>query len=411
MVEMKKLQFNFKEVAPCFYAVLVDILGFGVIFPVLTAFVDSPSGLFPPTASDETRYFFLGLSFFLFPIMMFFGSIILGHFSDKFGRKSILLTCMMGLAISFCVIGLGVHYKSLLWLLIGRAASGLMAASEPTALAAIVDLSTEKNKALHMSYIAIAQSIGFVFGPLIGGVFSNQDFYKHFDFDTPFYICGVFALLGFIWILTSFKETKMKEQKGQEKRSPFYFIHALKSSKIAILSVAFFLMQFGMSVYFQLILVELQKKYNYDTLMMGIYNGYYGLWFAVALIFIIPHLVKRYKIEKITCVFILLLALSQIAISFVHKESSIWILTIFLAIAVQIAYTGMYASYSNAADRQHQGLVMGLSGSIMALSWALSGFSPTLVPLLTVQGVIFFGGVLLLISSGYLYYYCRKFIQ
>ena len=105
------------------------------------------------------RYTYLSLSFALYPLFMFFGSSFMGDLSDRLGRKKILLFCMSGFTIGFAMMGMAVIYKDLSLIFLGRIITGFTAASLPVTLAAIVDLSTKSNRALHMSFVVLVQSI------------------------------------------------------------------------------------------------------------------------------------------------------------------------------------------------------------------------------------------------------------
>lgn len=406
--------FSAREMAPCFYAIFVDILGFGLVYPVLTAlFTSNQTSILPQGTSQELRYFYLSLSFLLYPLFMFFGSSFLGDISDLIGRKKVLLICMGGLAVGFSLMGIGVEFSTITLLFIGRGFCGLMAASMPIALAAIADLSTPQNKAVHMSFVALIQSIGFVLGPFIGGMLSDKQISHLFSFSTPFFACGLLALFALLWVWVGFEETFIKKthKKIDLKRFFNVFVEASKHKKIRLLALVFLFMQMGLSFYLQLILIYYTQAFHYSSLMMGIFNAYLGIWFAIGLILVVPYMAKRYPVEKIAIASLLITGLSELFIAFTSNQIHLWGLAIPLGIAVNVGFTSMLTSFSNAADANQQGWAMGITGSIVAVSFVFTGLSPTLVPLLGVKNLIFIGALFMILSCALMWLYSNKYIK
>jgi len=114
--------------------------------------------------------------------------------------------------MGFILMGTGVLASSLFLLFFGRALSGLMGASMPVVLAAISDLSPGGDKAIHMSYVALIQSVGFILGPLLGGILSDSQILEFFNFSLPFFFSAGMGAIAFLWIYLSFKETLQKRK-------------------------------------------------------------------------------------------------------------------------------------------------------------------------------------------------------
>lgn len=391
----KRPSFSLKEVAPCLFAIFIDILGLGIATPLLVALFTAPDLNIFQIASPSLRHFFLGLTLALYPLLMFFGTSFIGDLSDVFGRKKTLLFSMIGMAFSFFLIGAGIALSSITILLIGRGLSGFVSASQSVALATISDLSTKSNKAIHLSYVAIIQCMGFVIGPLMGGILSGASFY------TPFLGAGLMAIVAALWIAFAFTETFLKKSGKTISIKRFFevFIEAYQNKPIRKLSLIFFTMQVGIGLYLPIILILLIKEFRYTPLDLGIFNGYIGVGFALGLLFILPRMLKRYKIEQIVCLSLFTTFGAQFFSSFFHSESILWLLAFPLAIAVELAFSGMFTSFSNAADERSQGWVMGVSVAMMAIAWAVAGFAAQLAPVFGARKIIFVGSVFLGISA------------
>lgn len=143
---------------------------------------------------------------------------------------------------------------------------------------------------------------------------------------------------------------------------------------------------------------------------MGIFNAYLGLWFAVALVLIVPYLIKHYRVEWMTVVCLAITGLAEILAAALTKEWLLWLVAVPLAMAVQTGFTSMLTSFSNAVDSNSQGWAMGITGSVIAISFALTGFSPNLVPLVGTKELILIGGILMIAAFFVMLFYCKRIL-
>jgi len=405
-----KPTFNFKEMAPVLFAVFVDILGFGVALPILTSLFSSGDFL-PAGISEQGRYSLLAVGYALYPFCMLFGSSFMGDLSDIIGRKKVLVMCMGGFAIGFAFMGIGVKLFSISLLFAGRALTGLTAASLPTTMAAVADMSTDENKATHMSFVVFVQSLGFVLGPLIAGVLSNRNVTFFFDDAMPFFFSACLATLAFFWIGVGFQESFIKNpnKKIEPLRLIMVFVEAARHKRVRLLTSAFIMHQMGIALYVQLILIHLQRTFSYTAFQMGLFNAFFGLWMGLGLIIIIPYATKRFKIEWIACVCIGCMGLFQLLTAFSAIQWLIWLFLIPYAGFANAGWSAILTSFSHAVDKKSQGWALGITGSVVALSFVLTGFAPNLIPYMGAMPLIAVGGVLLLGGSLIMRHYCRRF--
>lgn len=145
--------------------VVIDVLGFGVIIPVLPRLVQQFMGGDP--SRGAAMYGVFGT---VWALMQFFFSPLLGAISDRFGRRPVILISCFGLGIDYIVMALA---PSIGWLLCGRIASGICASSFTTSFAYIADVSPPEKRAGAFGLIGAAFGIGFVLGPALGGVLGD----------------------------------------------------------------------------------------------------------------------------------------------------------------------------------------------------------------------------------------------
>ena len=150
-----------------FITVVIDVLGFGIIIPVLPKLVQQFMG--GDAAKGATMF---GLFGTVWALMQFFFSPLLGAVSDRFGRRPVILISCFGLGLDYIVMALAPNIG---WLLVGRILSGICASSFTTAGAYIADVAPPEKRAAGYGMLGAAFGVGFVLGPALGGLLGNID--------------------------------------------------------------------------------------------------------------------------------------------------------------------------------------------------------------------------------------------
>lgn len=146
-----------------FITLLIDVTGFGLIIPVMPKLIEQLLGV--SDISKASQYG--GWLTFAFAFMQFIFAPVLGNLSDKYGRRPILLFSLFGFGIDYIFLSFA---PSIGWLFVGRLIAGVTGASFTTASAYIADISTPENRAQNFGLIGAAFGLGFIVGPLIGGL-------------------------------------------------------------------------------------------------------------------------------------------------------------------------------------------------------------------------------------------------
>ncbi len=152
-------------VAFIFVTVALDMLAFGIIAPVLPKLIVEFEGGNVARAASMVGYFG-----FAWATMQFIFSPLLGAWSDRHGRRPVVLLSNFGLGIDYVFMALA---PSLSWLFVGRLISGITSASLPTAFAYISDVTPPERRAKQFGLIGAAFGFGFVVGPAVGGLLGN----------------------------------------------------------------------------------------------------------------------------------------------------------------------------------------------------------------------------------------------
>jgi DHA1 family tetracycline resistance protein-like MFS transporter len=168
-----------------FITVVVDVIGLGIIIPIVPQLIENLTGL---GINEASKYG--GFLVFSFALMQFIFSPILGALSDQFGRRPILLLSLFGLGLDYI---LHAFAPTIAWLFAGRIIAGIMGASFTTATAYIADISTPEKRSQNFGLIGAAFGLGFIIGPIIGGVASK------WGTNVPFLIAAGLTLLNVIY--------------------------------------------------------------------------------------------------------------------------------------------------------------------------------------------------------------------
>jgi len=182
-----------------FITLMIDITGLGLIIPVMPALIKELTGEGISRASE-----YGGWLVFTFAVMQFLFSPVLGGLSDQYGRRPIILIALFGFAIDYLLLAFA---PTLLWLFIGRALAGVTGASITTATAYIADISTKENRAQNFGMIGAAFGLGFIIGPVIGGLLGS------FGPRVPFMVAAALTFVNFLYGYFVLPESLKKENR------------------------------------------------------------------------------------------------------------------------------------------------------------------------------------------------------
>lgn len=392
----------FAAAAPLFLAIFIDGMGLGLLFPILnTLLVDPHAGFINTTVSLSLRHFIFGATISIFMLCWFFGAAFLGDLSDVIGRKKSLLICLLGSSIGYLISALAVGIHSLLILIIGRIIAGFTSGSQSIAQASIIDLSTPEHKTRNIGYILFSSSLGFICGPLCGAFFSNNHLVSWFNFSTPFYFASLIALLNVILLMKLYRETFKQTAPITIKlhRAITVFISAFQHDKVRHLSVILLLMLLGWSSYYSFISMFLAGRYHYDTSHIGLFMAVMASGFGIGFGVLVNYFTQRFALIP-TIIFGLTLSglLTLISVT-TNYLPLVWFCSVPIGATVAIAYSMIISLFSSQVDENSQGWVMGITGSIMAMGFVITGLLSAFLADLSVGAPIWFAGIFLLLSA------------
>jgi MFS transporter, DHA1 family, tetracycline resistance protein len=333
-----------------FLTCFVDILGFGIVIPVLPLYAEH----FGATAMQ------IGWLVGIFSLAQFFFAPIWGKVSDRLGRKPVLLLGLFGTVVGYVLMGLA---TSVTMLFVARLIDGISGANIGAAQAYLADISAPENRARAMGLLGAAFGLGFVFGPALGGWASVA-----FNYAAPMFIAAGLSLVNFFFVMFCLPESRLPdpERAQSEPIFPNLFDHVERSIYAWSLAT-YFLVIVGFSMMTALFALLLFHRFGLDALHTGYVLGAIGILGVIIQGGLIGRLVRRFGEAPIAlagavsmCAGLCALALSSgIGIMFIASAA--------VGIGNSLLMPTLSSLVSRSAESSWQGRALGLmqsSGSL-----------------------------------------------
>lgn len=366
-----------KIVPLVFITVLIDMLGIGILIPVIPQLFtnpESPHYILASTAYGESGYFLVGLLLALYAGGMFLSSPIFGELSDRYGRKKMLSWALTGGAVSYALFALGVATQNVPLLLFARITGGLSAGNIGIAQAVIADITPPALRAARFGLIGAAFGIGFILGPSLGGLLSNPNGLGVFGAATPFWFSALLAGVNVLWVLFVLPETNKHIERVQKKlsliRSFKNIAKAFRPGKLRALFGVNFLFQAGFSFYTSFLGVLLVYRFVMSEVDIGTYFSFVGVFIVLTQAFITRPVTRHFSEKQILRITIPAVSLIIIMIALAPSVATLYFIAPFFAVAVGLSMANLTAAVSRRAGEGIQGEVLGINSSVNALAQA-----------------------------------------
>ncbi|WP_339835377.1 TCR/Tet family MFS transporter [uncultured Maribacter sp.] len=366
-----------------FITILVDVIGIGIILPII------PDLIMELTGEGNHMAIIYGMWLTTaFAGMQFLFSPVLGEISDRFGRRPILLLALFGLSIDYMIHAWA---PTIAWLFLGRFLAGITGASFTVASAYIADVSTKENKAKNFGLIGAAFGVGFIIGPGIGG------FFGEIDIRLPFYIAAGLTFANFLFGYFFVPESLAPENRRQinfMKMIPGVSLVALRNYKgLLLLISAFFLANLAGQALPSTWSYYGIERYEWNPRQIGISLMVVGLLVAIVQGFLVGVLVKKFGKRKIIIYGFLLWTVGMFLFSFAKEP---WMLYAFLIPYALggIAGPTVQGVISNQVSEKEQGILQGSITGLVSITAILGQliFSPVFYYFIRPEGTIYFPG-------------------
>jgi len=254
-----------------FVALFLDVLGLGLVAPVLPKLIGSFQGVDLSLASS-----FYGLLIASYALMSFTFASALGSLSDRFGRRPVILLSVLGLGLDYVIIALA---PTLAWLVVGRILAGIFGAIETTAFAYVADVSPPDKRAQNFGLLGAAFGIGFIVGPLLGGLLGNV------DLRLPFWVAAGLAFLNLLYGLFVLPESLAPERRrpfSWSRANPVGALLALRRFPSApLLTTVYVLINLALNGLISVWVLYTSDRYGWDPAAVGLSLTVVGVSSAV----------------------------------------------------------------------------------------------------------------------------------
>jgi DHA1 family tetracycline resistance protein-like MFS transporter len=360
--------------------VFLDNLGYAIVFPYLYFYASA-------LGADAFTY---GLLLSAYSLMSFLFTPIIARFSDRYGRRKILLFALLLSGSSYVVFGVA----NSLWLLfLGRMVAGTTAATVPVAQAYVADVTTERQRLKYLGWTGAAGGLAFIVGQAVGGVLSN-----FWGFAVPSFLAAALAFTNLASAFFFLPEPKRSEGDLTKRGFTLANLREVLSSQVVKLLFAVYFMFFVSFVFLQTVVPQwLKSLFGYGPLETGYLFVYIGIVSVLTQALVLPRLSKRMSNTALAFYGVALLGVGLLALGAVPLLVVVVVFGGVLAVGFALLITTLSTLISLKTPKESQGGSLGIAWSLAALAQTVG---PTLAAsLFAFGGAIGFVGLAFTVAA------------
>ncbi|MBI2421159.1 MAG: MFS transporter [Candidatus Levybacteria bacterium] len=340
-----------KKILTLLLVVFIDLIGFGIVIPILPLLVTEVGG----------GAILVGAIIASFSLFQFIFAPILGRFSDKYGRRPVLILSSILNSISYFLV----FFFPQIWVLFAaRMLAGIGSANISVAQAYIADSSSAHERTKTLGMMGAIFGLGFIVGPLLGGVVSQA-----FSISAAFVIPAILSFINAILIYLILPESNKTLQKHIkiELFNLAVMREVMKPKNIAFLLLLFFFVNFALSLIIGVFSLLGQEKFGWTESQNGMYFGLIGASSFITQMFLIRMFIKKFS--EIDLIKLGLLVFS-ISIAIMGLSPFAWLMIVVglsTPFAVSLIMVNTQSLISLESKAEEQGIVLGVAQSVGSL--------------------------------------------
>jgi DHA1 family tetracycline resistance protein-like MFS transporter len=393
-----------------FITVFIDMLGVGIIIPVIPAlFFEESTAILDASYSEAQRSILYGFLIASYPVLQFFGAPLLGALSDRYGRKPMLTMSLFGTMIGYLLFAWAIKEGWLVLLFLSRMLPGFTGGNISIILSSIADVSDAQSKTRNFGLVGMAFGLGFILGPTLGGVLADNTVVSWFSSETPFYFTAAITLLNIILVWYRFRETLQ-----QASSVPFSMLRGFRNigkSFAAPNLRGIFTIVLGLSLGFtfftQFYAVILIQDFDFTEKNIGLLFGWIGIWLAITQGLIVRKLSNIVAPKFILQFTILTLSIGIALVLLPDQAWWFYVIAPIIAISQGITSPNMTSVISEQANADQQGEILGINQSMQSLGQAIppiiAGYLNAIdnrLPMVAAAGLIFLSWLIYMLLFG-----------
>lgn len=340
-----------------FITLLIDCIGLGIIIPIMPGLIQELQG---GDLSQASIYG--GLLTFAYAIFQFLFAPVVGGLSDRYGRRPVLLASLLGLGVDYIFMAFA---PSLAWLFVGRIIAGIFGASFTTVMAYIADISTPEKRAQNFGLVGVAFGLGFIIGPVIGGLFAE------FGLRVPFMVAAGLSLLNCLYGYFILPESLSKRNRRRfewKRANPIgALVHLKKYPALFSLVFAILLVYIAAHAAQSTWSYYTMEKFNWDEKMVGYSLGLVGILIAFVQGGLIRIVIPKTGQKNAVYIGLLMYITGFVLFAFASKS---WMMFAFCVpyCLGGIAGPALQGILSTKVPANEQGELQGIMASMMSVS-------------------------------------------
>lgn len=357
------------------FVVFLSFIGASIAYPIIPPLFLHKTGahLIPLAWSDTTRRFFLGLTLAIFPLGQFIGAPILGRNADSYGRKKVLIFSLFGSILGYTLTALSLYSSSLGLLLFSLFLSGIMESTFPIARAIASDL-TSIDKFVSFGQINTVAAMGYILGPLFGGIFSDKHLFSWFSYPLPFLLATLASIVALVFVYSklpnqarslSTPKRTLWQQLNLVRQFKNLFINYPELKKPLLISTMF---TFSVDMFYEFGPVYLAGKWTMTPAQIALYNAALSLALALGAVWLPRHLSRQLSMKKIITIASMSTAAIFGCMTIFQYPIPMFILFALSGLSITTVTTTLSIHISNTAHPSIQGEAMGAQLSFRTLA-------------------------------------------
>ena len=415
-----------------FLTLFLDLVGFSIIFPLFPAMLEYylPNGagdgsllgqLIAPIAAlaersgaEDPRFMtavlFGGILGSLYSILQFICAPLWGAYSDRVGRRKVLLITISGLALSYVAW----FFAASFWILIlARVLGGIMGGNLSVATAAVADTTTREKRSSGLAIIGIAFGLGFIIGPAIGGLFAKINLVEIFagaeayginPFSVPALVSLILAIINLVWVARRFEETlpeekrrRKSEEKGERKGFAVFKLFQSPSAatrRTNMVYLIYMLAFSGMEFTLTFLAVE---RFGFTPLQNGGMFVFIGFILVLVQGGIVRRLAKPVGEKRLAIVGLASGTIAFLVLAIAQSLGLFFVALALMALSVGLCSPTLSALVSLYSSEQEQGAALGIFRSAGSLARAIGPLAAAMLYFAYGSQSAYFCGALLII--------------
>lgn len=348
--------------------IIIDVLGIGLLIPVLPELVTELSGGDLSTGSGYYGWFIA-----VYAAMQFLFAPVLGGLSDRYGRRPVLLLSLLGCGLDYLVMAVAPN----LWILfIGRIISGITGANITVANAYIADVSAPQDRAKNFGMLGAAFGVGFILGPALGGLLAG------IDIRAPFYAAAALSLLNWLYgafVLPESIKPENRRKFSWRRANPIGSLTALRRNPfVGGLAFVYVCIGLAQNSLHSIWVLYTTYRFEWTPFLNGLSLTFVGILSAVVQGWLVRLIVPKIGERRA-----ILIGLSSATIAFLlYGLTPVgWLMYFVMAIGGLGGLTGPSAQalISKAVPADAQGEVQGALASLMSLTGVAAPLASTML--------------------------------